>query len=289
MFTKRFTVTLGAIALSAALTACGGGDGDSGDDAAAGQDCTPRHEGLTTVSSGKLTVATYELPPFVTVAGGEVTGAEGDVITEIAAMECLEVTAITGAAAAAIPAVTSGRADTALGSWYRTAERGEVLLLGAPAFKDQLMIVSTDDAAIDTIDGLVGKRVGAVIGYLWVEDLQTLLGNDLNLYQNADGMYRDLAAGRIDALIDGAAVVTTQLGRTPVDGAVSNVPPADDRVASTTQPGQIQFGVAKENPALREALDANLEELRESGRIEEILVDNGFPAELADPGEPSLL
>jgi polar amino acid transport system substrate-binding protein len=278
----------GVLLASLAVAACGGSDDDSGGTSAS-SDCKPKHPGLETANSGALTVALYEAPPFATVKEGKLTGGEGEVINRIAEMECLDVKPMNGNAAAVIPAVQSGRADTGIGSWYRTKERSKIVLLGDPVMKDQMTIVSTKDNELDSVQSLKGHKVGAVIGYLWVDDLKKLLGNDLKLYPATDNMYRDLAAGRIDAAIDGLSVVELQLQKTPVDGAVSNVPAADEAIAATTQPGQPQFPVNKKNPDLRKALDEDLAELRESGELKEILTEAGFAPELADPGPPNLL
>jgi polar amino acid transport system substrate-binding protein len=290
---KAAACVCGALTVALGAGACGGsGDSDDGGQAAATTGstggCTPKHPGLKTVHSGQLTVALYEAPPFATVKGGKLAGAEGDIIARIAALECLKPTPLMGSAAAAIPAITSGRADTAIGSWYRTAERAKVIALGAPVMKDQMAIVSKD-GAIGTIPDLKGKKVGAVIGYLWVDDLKKLLGSSLKLYPSGDAMYRDLASGRLDALIDGVSGIKPQLGKTPVAGAAYKVPPADASVAASQQPGQPQFGVKKDNPALRQALDEDRAALQADHETEKLIVQNGFPAELADPGPPNEL
>jgi polar amino acid transport system substrate-binding protein len=281
------------------LVACGGSDDEKSSDSGSGAspsadaadtgECKPKHPGLKTVKEGELTVALYESPPFATVKDGKLAGGEGELLNRIAEMECLKATPQNGQAAAVVPSITSGRADTGIGSWYRTAERDKIVLLGAPVMKDQMAIVSKEDAKIETVQALKGKKVGAVLGYLWVDDLKKLLGDDLKLYPSADGSYRDLAAGRIDAAIDGVSVVQLQLKKTPVPGAFSLAAPPDDAVKASTQPGQPQWAVNKSNPELRKALDEDLEELRASGELEKILVENGFPAELADPGPPNLL
>ncbi|MDF2824906.1 MAG: hypothetical protein K0R68_2314, partial [Mycobacterium sp.] len=61
------------VTLAAALTACG----SATDGAQSAQDCTPEHPGLSTVTPGTLTVATYNFPPFLVVEGTSVAGIEG--------------------------------------------------------------------------------------------------------------------------------------------------------------------------------------------------------------------
>ncbi len=277
---------LAGIALSLTVAACGGSDSnDGGGDEAAG-DCTPAHE-VTTVKDGYLTVAAYEYPPFSSIEGDVLGGAEGQIITEIAAMECLEIEVLKGDASAMISSITSGRADTTIGSWYRTTERSEIVNLSAPVIADRLTLVSAD--GVGTIEDLKGKKVGSILGFLWNDDLQNVVGDDLNLFETGQAMYSDLQAGRIDVIVDTYPSAQAVLETTPIDGLQFIVPPADPAVVSTEKPGQTNFPTHLDNTALVEAFDANIAELRSSGELEKIVVDNGFKAEAADPGEPNEL
>ena len=291
---RRINVAVVLLAAGSLLAAgCGSSSNSSSSstsaNASSGSSCKPKHPGLTTVNSGTLTVALYESPPFATVKGGQLAGGEGGIVNRIAAMECLKVKPMEGVAAGVIPAIQSGRADTGIGSWYRTAERAKIVLLGAPEMKDQMAIVSKSSNPIKTVQALKGHKVGAVLGYLWVDDLKKLLGSNLKLYPSADGSYRDLAAGRLDAAIDGLSVIKLQLKKTPVPGVVFGPAPPDPAVKASTQPGQPNLPVSKNNPGLRKALDEDLAELRSTGEVKQILVKAGFPAALADPGPPNLL
>jgi polar amino acid transport system substrate-binding protein len=280
---KANAAIIGLIALTA-LTLVG-----LGGSAAVAASCTPKHPGLKTVKEGFLTVALYESPPFGTLSNGKLGGAEGEIVNRIARMECLKVNPLESVAAGNIPAIISGRADTAIGSWYRTAARAKVVLLGLPEMKDQMVIVSKKGKPFKTIQELKGHNVGAIVGYLWVADLQKFLGSNLKLYQTDDGAYRDVAAGRIDATIDGYSAVKGQLKKTPISGAVVATPPADPAVKASTAPGQPNLPVNKNNPGLRKALDADLLALRASGELKRIVVANGFAASAANPGRPNLL
>jgi polar amino acid transport system substrate-binding protein len=103
--------------------------------------------------------------------------------------------------AATTQAVIAGKADLAVGSWNRTVKRTEVLGISAPIYLDPMGILSKD--GIDTIEGMVGKKVGTVAGYLWVEEMQALFGDNLSVYPDAVALAQDLAAGRIDVAADG--------------------------------------------------------------------------------------
>ena len=56
----------------------------------------------------------------------------------------------------------------------------------------------------------------------------------------------------------------------------------------TLEPAQSTFPVRKGNADLLKALNANIAQLRESGRLAEILETHGLEGEAANPGEPRL-
>ena len=251
------------------------------------EECVPAHPGLTTVEEGFLTVAAYEYPPFSAIDGTTLSGAEGEILNSIAALECLEVKVQPGAAAAMIPAIETGRADTTLGSWYRTAARAEIVLLSDPVIIDQLTLISVE--GVDSVEGLIGKKVGSTLGFLWNEDLDNLIGDDLSLYETTQALYADLASGRISVVVDTFPSGKAALETTPIDGAQFKVPAPDDRVVSTTKPGQTNFPVSLDNPGLQEAINNNLKSLRESGVLGEIAEKWGFSPTAVEETEPNLL
>jgi polar amino acid transport system substrate-binding protein len=284
----RVIATAAAVMFS--LAACGGTSSSGGGGAGGGSgggDCKAQHPGVKTVAKGALTVAAYQYPPFSDVTG-ELTGAEGEIIRKIAAMECLKLVVQKGAAASMIPAVQTGRADTTLGDWYRTKERAKVVRLGAPVLADQTTFISK--SGVSTVGDLKGKKVGSVLGFLWNSDLQKLLGSgNVKLYQSPQAEYADLAAGRIDVIVDTYPSAVSTLKKTPIPGVKLKVPPPDPRVQATVHPGQSMFPVSKNNDQLGEALDADVAKLRASGELEKLIKPFGFKPSAAHPGKPSEL
>jgi len=111
------------------------------------------------------------------------------------------------------------------------------VLLSDRVIIDQLTLISVD--GVGTIEGLVGKKVGPT----------------LSLYETTQSMYADLASGRIDVIVDTFPSAQAAMALTPVEGAASVVPAPDDRVLSTTKPGQTNFPVNLDNPALSATLN----------------------------------
>lgn len=278
----KFISTAATLTLLAALTACG----STTEEAQSAQDCTPAHPGIDTVTPGTLTVATYNFPPFLVVEGTSVAGVEGDILRDIAELECLSLTSQPLDTASVIPATQNGRADVAAGDWYCTAARAEVLSLAGPVFSDQIVIVSNDGAT--TFDDLQGGSVGTVDGYMWNEELQNMFGPQLRVYPNPTAVYNDLEAGRLDAAIDSIGTASFAKEQKGTDWSIER-PERDPRVASSVTPGQVCFPMSKNNPALFTAVSENIVTLRENGTIAQILDDNGLDRSAAEPGPLQLI
>ena len=284
---KRLPILATIAATCLTLTACGGNDsGGSASNDGIPANCKPKHN-VQTITPGVLAVAAYVYPPFSDVKGNKLGGAEGKIITEIAAMECLKIKVVPGAAAAMIPSITAGRADTTIGSWYRTAERAKVVRLSSPVIVDRLTIISK--SGVSSVSELKGQKVGSILGFLWNDDLKKLLGGDIKLYETAQAMYTDLSAGRIKVVIDTYPSAQSVLKTTPIAGLKFKVPPADAAVVSTQKPGQTNFPISRKNSSLGDALDADIAAMRTDGRLKKIVVSFGFQPQAADPGEPNLL
>ncbi|GAA1700050.1 amino acid ABC transporter substrate-binding protein [Mycolicibacterium murale] len=274
--------TAAALSLLAALTACG----SSSQEAQSARDCTPAHPGLETVTPGTLTAATYNFPPFLVVEGTSIAGIEGEILREIAEMECLTLTSQPLDTASVIPATQNGRTDVSAGDWYCTAARAEVLSLAGPVFSDQIVIVSDDGAA--TFDALQGRSIGTVDGYMWNEELQRMFGASLRVYPNPTAVYNDLESGRLDSAIDSIGTASFAKEQKGTDWAIER-PAPDPRVASSTAPGQVCFPMSMNNPELFSAVSENIVTLRDNGRIAEILEENGLDPSAAEPGPLQLI
>ncbi|QOT15505.1 ABC transporter substrate-binding protein [Paenarthrobacter sp. YJN-5] len=271
----------GLVALS--LAACGGG----GDASAGSGDCTPAHPDLKTLTQGELTVASYDYAPATILNGDTVTGMEGDLIAEIAKMECLKVTVSTsGGAGAVIPSVQSKRVDIGSGNWLRTKERTKIVYLSTPLWSDPQAIVSKTGL---TSDQLEGKKIDSVAGNLWNDSMQKWLGDNFKIYQDDESIYGDLKAGRIDALVASAASAKYRFKDAPIEGAtVVDVKP-NANVPQFASVGQVMLPSSLDNQELGKALDEDIKKLRENGTIKSILEKYGIDPSVGEPGEPSLL
>jgi polar amino acid transport system substrate-binding protein len=281
-FVRALSAGSAAGLLAISLSACGGSESNS-----VASDCKPAHADLKTLNQGELTVASYDYAPATILNGDSVTGMEGDLIGEIAKLECLKVTVSTsGGAGAVIPSVQSKRVDIGSGNWLRTKERKKIVYMSTPLWSDPQAIVSTKGL---TSDDLEGKVVGSVAGNLWNDSMQKWLGDKFKIYQDDESIYSDLKAGRIDALVASAASAKYRFKDAPIEGAkVIDVKP-NAHVPQFATLGQVMLPSSLDNSTLGKALDEDIQKLRQDGTIKKILEKYGIDAKVGEPGAPSEL
>ncbi|MBO1900937.1 amino acid ABC transporter substrate-binding protein [Leucobacter weissii] len=272
-------------AVTAAVFVLGLAGCSSADPDGSGTEAETQDRSFTTITEGTLTVGVPEFPPFVGLEGDEITGPDGEIIAALAERYDLELQPEPYEFAALIPAIQQGRIDVAIGSIFRTAERAEVVDFSAPLYDEPAGVISED--GVDAVADFADLRVGTIQGYNWVEDVQTVLGdNRLTLYPSSTELQQDLEAGRIDVGIDsyGTALYLYADSDFTVERLAE-----DERIATSLEPGQTAFLLSKDNPELTAALDAGIAELHENGLIAEALERAGLDPIAADTGEPRIL
>lgn len=285
---SRLTIAAtAALGLSFALAGCSSSSDAADPSASAAADCVPAHPDATTITDGVLTVAQYPYAPFSTYEDGVLSGIEGDVMTKIAEMECLTIEVVPGESAAMITSVQNGRADTTLGSWYRTAARAEVVSLSDPVVTSPLSLISLTGAS--TGDEIAKMTIGIGQGLTNADNLSAMLGDQLKTYPSADAAMADFQAGRVDGVIMGLGAAVEQLSLHPTDGASIEPIEADERIPATVDIGQTNFPVNKSNESLLDAINEDIAEIRSSGALADIAEKYDYPVDATEPGEPNLL
>jgi polar amino acid transport system substrate-binding protein len=245
-------------------------------------DCTPVDEGLTTYTEGTLTVGVPENPPYTQTAGSDASGLEIDIVRELAAAECLDLSFVPITYANGIPMISEQkRTDMITGGWYVTEARAEQVGFTSPTYYDSMAIISKE--GIDTVDGLEGiGDVGSGAGFSWEADMTTLLGGSLKSYPGTVEMKQDLTNGRIEASLDGYAVAVNAYAGTDFKVEVAK---ADPRVAITTSMPISAFPIAKENTDLSDAFSALIDGYREDGTLAGFLENYDLTSDLVIPAD----
>jgi polar amino acid transport system substrate-binding protein len=268
---KGIALACAAIMSFGTLSACGGSSSGSSSDSS-----------VTTVASGKLTVGVIDIPPFSSYNGGDPKGIDVEIIKKIAKDNNLTPVWQQATYADAVQSISSGIIDVAIGTIDATAKRKQAVDFSASTYLDGLGIAAKASKNVTTIAGLekLGS-VGTVDGYLWVEDLRTILGGKLKTYPSSVELKADFDAGRLDAAIDAYGVQVPQFkGDSSIKVALANEHP-DKRVRSTVQAPEAAFPFTKGNESLGNALNAGIKSMRADGSIKKLIADAGLSEGLA--------
>lgn len=266
------------LATASMLSACGSGSATT---VAAG--CTPKHQGVKTVSNGKLTIGVIDIPPFSSYNSGKPEGIDVSIAKKAAKDECLEPAYQQATYADAIQSISGGTIDIAIGTIDATAKRMKAVDFSASTYLDGMGIASKSGASSIKDLETVGT-VGTIDGYLWVDDLKKILGNNLKTYPSSVELKADFDAGRLAVDVDAYGVQVGQFKDSPgVKVALANDKP-DPRVQAIVESPEAAFPLTKGNTSLKTALSEDIEQQRKDGTIADLLTAAGLKASLGKVG-----
>lgn len=274
----RNLAVIPAVGVIAALALAGCSSSPSSSSTSA-SNCKSEYGTVKTITPGSLTVGVIDIPPFSSYNSGNPTGIDVNIVKQFAKEACLKPVWQQATYADAIQSISGGTIDLAIGSIDRTAKREQAVDFSASTYLDGMGIASKSGAKTVTDLEKLGS-IGTVTGYLWVADLQKILGGKLKLYPSSVQLKADYDAGRLGAAIDayGTMVATYKEAGTTV--ALANAHP-DPRVQALVQAPQTAFPLSKTNSSLKNAIDKSIVKMRDDGKIKGWLTDNGLTAALA--------
>ncbi|WP_299277027.1 ABC transporter substrate-binding protein [uncultured Georgenia sp.] len=240
------------------LTACGsdGGEGSETED------------GLGLVDSGTLTACSnVPYPPFEVEDAQAPSGYSGfdiDLLQAIADELDLELR-VENVGFDALQSGTvfaAGQCDIGASAITITDARKENITFSDPYYDSLQSLLVPVDSGIDSIDDLAGKNVGvqaATTGLAFAQE-NAPEGTNLVEYPGDPELWSALQAGQIDAILQDLPVNITHVD----DGGY-------EIVEEYTTDEQYGYAMAKDAPAeLVDAINTSLQELRDSGRYQEI-------------------
>lgn len=247
---KVLTLVLAAVCVLS-MAACGSDkkDTDSADSGDAAEKET-------------LVMATNaEFPPYEYHEGDEVVGIDADICAAIAEELGMELKIEDMAFDSIIPAVSSGKADIAAAGMTVTPDREENVNFSDTYATATQVIIVTEDSAIAGPDDLTGKKVGVQLGTtgdIYADDIEDAT---VERYNKGFEAVQALQQGKIDAVvIDGEPAkvfVEENEGLKILDEAFTEE--------------EYAIAIAKDNDELLEKVNAALTNLKESGKLDEIV------------------
>jgi polar amino acid transport system substrate-binding protein len=281
---RRWTVVLTALLVAVGLTlglaACGDDDdGGSADTSAS----TTAAADLGLLEPGKLQVASdipYAPFEFTEPGSTEAIGFDVDLVKAIAATPGIGITDVEFIKQpfdTIIVSIAQGRFDMSASSFSITPERAKQIDFSDGYFTATQSVMVKTGSDIQGIDDLEGRRIGVQRGTTGADLAATVKGAEVLRYEIIDDAFNALAADRVDAVINDYAVSAYAAER------------RDDFEIVDRNPTVENYGLVfpKDNPALRDAFNAGLAEIRANGTYDEIY-RQWFGEDPPAPGEDPL-
>lgn len=223
-------------------------------------------------AAGTVTIATTgNAPPMTTVAAdGALTGFDVELCRRIAEGLKLKAAFVRVDFSATIPGLKAGRFDMICSATARTPQRlaSPDLSMTEPTIRNfSTLVVKADETEIATVADAKGKTVGAVRGGQETRLLADIFGTDVTVttYPGISEEILDLKNGRIDAVAMNYVTATDYVRKDP---AIRVLTPGFEKEG--VSPYTHALIVSREQPALLDAVNAELKRLKESGELAEL-------------------
>lgn len=213
--------------------------------------------------SGELKIgtdATY--PPFESAEGGDFTGFDIDLAKAVARELGVRAVFINSGFDGIFPALQNGTFDAVMSSVTITPERSASMLFSDPYYDSgQLIAVNENTQGISSPDDLKGKRVGVQINTTAQYELEKKEGVQVAKYNSIDLALLDLRNRRIDAVVGDAPVLKYMIFQSFRELKTVGRRFTDEKFG---------IAIAQGNEDLRDAINAALKKIKETGEYNQI-------------------
>jgi polar amino acid transport system substrate-binding protein len=233
---------------------------------------------VKTLEPGVLNVGINGDMPMTSARDGKLTGSDGEIMTLVADRLGLTIKVNQMEWAALIQSTKQGKLDVMLGAMGWIKPRTEIMLLTDPIYYFGSSLSQKLATNYSTFADMKGKRVGTVTGFTLVPELKTVEGiGEVKLYDTSDGAVQDLLADRVDIimidppLIDYAAHQHPEWGIHRVE-----LKPERAKYPIMSTKYNVIFGVNKEEKALHDAMNAEIQKIWASCENVKIMAKYGM-------------
>ena len=210
----------------------------------------------------ELVMATNaEFAPYEYHEGNEIIGIDVEICQAIADELGMTLVIEDMAFDSVIASVYSGKADIGAAALTVTPDRLENINFSTPYATASQVIIVAQDSAIQTPDDLVGKKVGVQLGTtgdIYVDDIE---GAEVERYNKGYEAVQALLQGKIDAVMIDNEPAKIYVQKNPELKIIDE--------AFTVE--EYAFAIAKDNTALLEKVNAAIDKLKASGKLDEIV------------------
>lgn len=253
---KKLLAILLVLTMAFTLAACGGGSEEPAEDAA---------EGMPTYKVAMEPT----FPPFdtVNVETQELDGFDVDMMNAIAEDQGFKLEWVNMGFDGLIPALQAGNIDIIASGMNASEERREKVDFSTTYYDSGLVVaIKAGNTAIKSIDDLTadmkaGGQIGTTGADLATELFESGKISEAKIYNGLDVAIMDLQNGTIDALINDLPVTQAYIDAKP--GTI-------EIVGDVLNAESYGYAVQKGNAELLEKINAGMQNLKDSGKFDEI-------------------
>ncbi|MCX5262160.1 transporter substrate-binding domain-containing protein [Streptomyces canus] len=273
---RPLAVSLSATLLLLGTAACGSDDDDGPKNVSA------KTAALGTLTPGVIKVAVQPYAPYTSVQGDKIVGLDGDILNHVAKKLGLEVKPQVTDFAGMLAGVQSRRVDITVGGVAWSADRQKQGLFTDPPYYSPPAMAVRNGKTYKTVDDLENLSLGTVEGYVWVKSIQSVPGAKLHAYPDANGVFDDLGAGRVDVgFLDPLLIIAAQKERPELKISTQYLtPPTAAQVKAKPayayfQPYQTGFYLPKKATKLEQAISAQIDAMYTNGEMAKLVEKYG--------------
>lgn len=254
-------ICAGMMVAALGLAGCSGGSSS----AASSSSAAETTEEIMLVNPGKLTIAaSLDFPPFENLEGEEAVGFEVDLMKALAEKMGVEAEYLPSTKFdTIIPMITAGgKADVGVSGFTVTEDRKKEIDFTEVIMDSNQGIVVMKDSGYTNVDQLAGKKIGAqsgTTGYDWA--VENIEGAEVIPFDEMTAVFAALQSGQIDAIASDLPVVQYYVKNAYTDMEIIEEIPTGEQYAIV---------VSKDNPALTQALNDAIAEVKADGTYDEI-------------------
>lgn len=198
---------------------------------------------------------------------GQYIGFEKEIAEEVAKTLGVKLQLVVKAWDTLIPELQRGSFDMAMNGIEDTEDRGKIVQFSTPYYVySQQLTVRRDTKNVRSLDDLKGRKVATLSGTAAEDLLRQRTGIDVVVNPEIIYSYRDLAEGKVDAVL---------LDK-PIAVAYGASDPRLRNVGQSFQEGRYVIAFRKGDDALRQAVDGALDEMKRNGKLKAIYAKYGI-------------
>ena len=258
---KKLTALLAVAAMTLSLVACGSSAESTAETTEETTEATETTDAAETTEAKTYVIATdTTFAPFeFENDNGEMVGIDLDLLAAIAEDQGFEYELQVIGFSAAVTALEAGEVDGVIAGMSITDERAQKYDFSEPYFDSGVGMAVAADSDIKSYEDLAGLQVAAKIG---TESIADQYGFTIAQFEDSATMYQDVLSGTSAACFDDYPVLGYEISR----GTPLALPMPMERGSS------YGFATLKgEAPELVEMFNAGLENLKASGKYDEII------------------